>query len=397
MEYAIRQVGALVGVANGGGAEQNTGRKDVDVIFVCRPSFPMERLPFGSRVEALPATRLCGLGKRRGILGRLAQTASMIRDLRRRAKLIADLTEKEIATFQQGAAVEVRILYACYKEYFSPLWVGRLRQLARKGVVIGTIAHDPVRDFAVGPRWWHRCSVRMGYSFVRDVFVHDNTSVDFGGRKPPGIRVHRIPHGPYEVAPPKTGREATRSRYGFSQDYADVVLLAFGQIRDGKNLDLFLRAMAKLPANVKLLVVGQGGSGSSKPPEFYQEMAQGLRIADRCSWDIRRISDAEVGDVFAACDFVLLTYGAQFRSASGVLNVAVSARKPVLASSGEGPLKTAVQEYGLGLWIEPDSEDAIVDGVRSLMTAAPQPRWEDYDRENSWDRNAEIVVREMGS
>jgi hypothetical protein len=27
---------------------------------------------------------------------------------------------------------------------------------------------------------------RLGYSFVRDVFVHDDTPVDFGGKKPAG-------------------------------------------------------------------------------------------------------------------------------------------------------------------------------------------------------------------
>ncbi len=113
---------------------------------------------------------------------------------------------------------EIAVLFACYKEYFAPFWVGPLRKLAKKGVVIGAIAHDPVRDFVVGPVWWHRWSVRLGYSFVRDVFVHDDTPVDFGGKKPAGIRINQIPHGPYEVAEPKIGREEMRRRLGFSLD-----------------------------------------------------------------------------------------------------------------------------------------------------------------------------------
>jgi glycosyltransferase involved in cell wall biosynthesis len=393
---------------------------------------------------------------------------------------------------------EVAVLFACYKEYFAPFWVGPLRRLAKKGIVIRTIAHDPVRDFVVGPIWWHRWSVRLGYSFVRDVFVHDETPVDFGGKKPAGIRIHQIPHGPYEVAEPKIGREAMRRRLGFSLDLTtedtegteegkaetlkseklkqnfeplitqintdksreagqslasqagasesdsltskladspvsespicsadgpasipatshplpatpaapDVVFLAFGQIRDGKNLDLFLRAMTRLPESVKLLVAGKGDSGSSRPPEFYQKLAKELGVGGRCRWDIRRIPDEEVGDIFAACDVVLVTYSAKFRSASGVLNAAVSARKPVLASCGGGPLKSVVEKYDLGVFADPDDVEEIVKGASKLATrdqlhatrdqlhATPAPAWDRYERENSWEQNARKILLE---
>jgi glycosyltransferase involved in cell wall biosynthesis len=177
----------------------------------------------------------------------------------------------------------------------------------------------------------------------------------------------------------------------------DVVFLAFGQIRDGKNLDLFLRAMTRLPENVKLFVAGKGDSGSSRPAEYYQKLAQELGVAKRCRWDIRRIPDEEVGGIFAACDVVLVTYSAKFRSASGVLNTAVSARKPVLASSGLGPLKTVVNQYQLGIFVEPDDFDKILRAASDLanrdqLHAAPAPAWDRYESENSWEENARKVV-----
>jgi glycosyltransferase involved in cell wall biosynthesis len=176
----------------------------------------------------------------------------------------------------------------------------------------------------------------------------------------------------------------------------DVVFLAFGQIRDGKNLDLFLRAMTRLPENVKLLVAGKGDSGSSRPAEYYQKLAQELGVAKHCRWDIRRIPDEEVGDIFAACDVVLVTYSAKFRSASGVLNTAVSARKPVLASSGLGPLKTVVNQYQLGIFVEPDDFEKILRAASDLanrdqLHAAPAPAWDRYESENSWEENARRV------
>jgi glycosyltransferase involved in cell wall biosynthesis len=182
-----------------------------------------------------------------------------------------------------------------------------------------------------------------------------------------------------------------------------------------------LRAMRRLPDNVKLLVAGKGDSGSSRPPEYYQKLAEELGVGDRCRWDIRRIPDEEVGDLFAACDVVLVTYSAKFRSASGVLNTAVSARKQVLASSGPGPLKTVVEKYSLGVFVEPDDVEEIVKGSKALLDAftpnskfemgnaksseTPSSRaldagpstldWACYERENSWEENAQKVLEAL--
>ena len=485
MEYAIRQAAAIA-------------REGVEVHFLCKGTFPKKRLAEGLIVEILKSRRADTLKNARGLLGKIARVINMVADLRSEARQVAEMATElaqDTSTRHQLPATrdylghaEVFVLYACYKEYFAPFWVWPLRKLARQGVVIGTIAHDPVRDFVVGPLWWHRWSVRLGYSFVRHVFVHDDTLVDFGGKLPEGIRIHQIPHGPYEVAEPKIGRLEMRRRLGFSATKdaniheigkiidsknigsgggnqladsvefldaqsqeslpvvsqkrhtlcdakasdasgnnsspvpireirgsyafaldsgpstldtsaaADVVFLAFGQIRDGKNLDLFLRAMAKLPENVKLLVAGKGDSGSSKSAEYYQKLAEELGVGDRCRWDIRRIPEDEVGDFFAACDVVLVTYSAKFRSASGVLNAAISARKPVLASSGSGPLKTVVSKYNLGVFVEPDHLEEIIRGVMQLATrhpmhANPAPAWDRYEGENSWEENARRVVR----
>lgn len=125
-------------------------------------------------------------------------------------------------------------------------------------------------------------------------------------------------------------------------------------------------------------------------------MAQELRVADRCVWDIRYIPDEETGDLFAAADFVLMTYSGKFRSASGVLNTAVTCRKPVLASSGDGPLKSAVMEYGLGIFVPPDDDTVILDGANLLLSQPLDPEWERYERENSWEENAIRVMAAWG-
>ena len=519
-EYAILQCKALA-------------KAGISVSFLCKPTFPKNR--FSSTIRIIEFSPVQPPQWLRGKLKTLWRMTIGLNCYSRQIR-----SEAEKGGFDC-------ILFSFYKEYFASFWVGPLKQLKKSGYVMGTIAHDPVRDFAIGPKWWHRFCVRKAFSVLTHVFVHDETPVDFGGRQPEGIQVHQIPHGPYEVAEPKIGRLEMRRRLGFSaandtniheiskiidskitgtteeeagqrlagqagdvfsnpstSEFArnsentlptrcasglavairadkmgsesaegnqladsmeilegqsqaglqmdsqnhqsiriannpgasgknsssvfireirgqktsgapealsldarrstldtlaspDVVFLAFGQIRDGKNLDLFLRAMTHLPKHVKLLVAGKGDSGSSRPPEFYQNLAEELGVADRCRWDIRRIPDEEVGNIFTACDAVLVTYSAKFRSASGVLNAAVSAQKPVLASSGSGPLKTVVNKYGLGVFVDPDNLEEIIRGASELATrnklhATPAPAWEGYEKENSWSLNAQLVA-----
>ena len=396
LDYAVYQVGALL---------KDASKRDgsgFELHFICHKSFPVERLPEGIILYRFQAKRQHS--EKRGFLSKVYRVFSVVAALRSEAKQVAQLAEelaKDSSARHNLGAAEVSVLFDCYKEYFAPFWVGPLQRLARKGVVMGTIAHDPVRDFVVGPLWWHRCSVRMGYSFVRHVFLHDDTPVDFGGRRPEGVEVHQIPFGAYPVCPPKVEREEVRNRFGFVG--SDIVFFAFGQIRDGKNLDLFLRAMTKLPENVKLLVAGKGHSGSSKPPEFYQNLAGELGVAERCRFENRRIPDEEVGELFNAIDFTLLTYSAKFRSMSAVLATALTARKPVLASSGLGPLKSTVEKYHLGVFVEPDNPEEILRGASKLVPSSAtgkcefvlKPDWERYERENSWEENARRVLEKI--
>jgi glycosyltransferase involved in cell wall biosynthesis len=243
----------------------------------------------------------------------------------------------------------------------------------------------------------------MGYSFVRHVFVHDDTPIDFGGEKPVSIEVRQIPFGSYPLSESKESRATVREKLGFSP--ADFVFFAFGQIRDGKNLDLFLKAMTKLPENFKLLVAGKGHSDSSKPPEFYQNLARELGVAERCRFEIRRVPDQEVGELFNAIDFTLLTYSAKFRSMSAVLATALTARKPVLASSGLGPLKSTVEKYQLGVFVKPDDAEEILRGATKLVKISAtgkcefglKPAWEKYELENSWQENSRKVCKAFES
>lgn len=286
-----------------------------------------------------------------------------------------------------------RVLFGSFFEYLSPLWARQFQSLAHSGVVFGSVVHDPIRDFVVGPECWHRWSVGTAYSFVREAFVHNAIELDVGTAKTPP-RVTVIPHGPYVYPAAKRTRSAVRSELGITEH--TPLMLSFGHIRDGKNLDLVLQAMRAFP-HVHLLVAGKEQSGGQKSARVYQALAEKLGIDARCHWRIGYIDDLEVSELFEASDLVLLTYSSTFRSASGVLNTVAQFRKPCLASGGKGNLSQSIEKYGLGIWIEPDLVEAISVGIsRWLAGESPVADWLRYENENSWDANAQIVLQKLG-
>src|SRR5271166_3160203 len=242
-----------------------------------------------------------------------------------------ELARELVANFRQLARIVKRekfdrVLLGSYVEYLAPIWAAQLRRLASCGVVFGTVVHDPVRDYVVGPQWWHRWSVRAAYSFLREAFVHEAIELDTG-RPMPRLRTTVIPHGPYRFPPPRLGREQVRARLKIPREAK--VLLSFGQVRDGKNLDLVIRAIAR-ESQAYLVVAGKVSSTTQKPIEYYRAIANEMGVAARCCWLTDFIPADQVGDLFDACDAVLLTYSSNFRSASGVLNAAVGYRRPCI-------------------------------------------------------------------
>ena len=317
---------------------------------------------------------------------------------RGRVRLLNKLQSlRELLASYRELAHEIRrgkfqhVLLGSYAEYFSPLWSGPFRDLARRGVVFGAVVHDPVRDFVVGPLCWHRHSIADAYSFLREAFVHDAIALDTV-RAFPRLRTTVIPHGPYGFSAPTLSRDAVRRQLGVPE--SAELWISFGAIRDSKNLDLIIPALVDNP-QAWLLVAGRELSIRHKNAAFYQDLARRLRVDARCVWVNRFIEENEIGNLFTAADLALLTYRRDFRSASGVLNAAVHFRRPCIVSSGPGNLRSVVQKYQLGVWVESDSALAIRDGLRQWRTLRRQPAWDAYFHEQSWEVNARLVAERL--
>lgn len=349
------------------------GQEGVEVTILCRPSFANER---SGNFVALP---------------RLKETEVSNRNFSKKLEHVSRILEdaKQLDLIIRESNYNHVIL--TFSEYLAPLWAWRLKKLANQGVRFGAIVHDPVRDFILGPKWWHQYSIRKAFSFLSNTFVHEPIELETGNKNPELV-TSVIPHGIYSFSPSKLTREEARA----SLDIPDqaTVLLSFGHIRDGKNLDLIIECLQRL-MNCYLIVAGKEQSSGQRPAQYYQEMAQELGVDSRCRWIIEYVSESQVGDLFAATDLLMLTYSSDFRSASGVLNTAANFRVPCVASSGEGPLKNMVERYELGIWAQPDSQTELERAIQNAIDQPATPDWDLYIEGNSWNRNAEIVISQM--
>lgn len=284
------------------------------------------------------------------------------------------------------------VLLDSYLEYLSPLWVWPHWLLSWLGLVkYAANLHDPVRNYIVGPKWWHRLSVRLAYQPLNFVLVHD--SLPAPSPVPRGIKVVEVPHGLYEISGPAPVPAQARHEWGVPQ--GQRVFLSFGFVRDGKNLDLAIRALAHVK-DVVLVVAGSVASAKDKDFSFYRRLAREMGVSDRCRFFEGFVADHDLAKYFAGADFVLLTYASSFHSQSGVLNLAARARKPVLASAAPGPLTQSVAAFSLGAVVPPDSVEAIASGMHQLLLQPPQPRWDDYENTFAWAVNARGVMQAAG-
>lgn len=279
------------------------------------------------------------------------------------------------------------VLLESYSEYMAPIWVWPHWALARWfGFTYAANLHDPVRDYQVGPLWWHRLSVRLAYLPLDFVLIH--SPLPNPSPVPAGVKTFEVPVGIYDLPAPRISGQQLRQSWGVSEKMR--VFLSFGYLRNNKNIDLVLRAAARVP-EAFVVVAGAIQSGKDKPFSFYKQLACDLGIADRCLFLEGFVADVDLADYFEAAHFILLTYSANFYSQSGVLNIAARAHKPVLASAAPGPLVTAVKNFSLGEVVAPDDADAIAAGMHALL-AGSEPRWDDYARAYSWEANAKKIV-----
>lgn len=299
---------------------------------------------------------------------------------------IANYYKLAAAVLRHGARV---VLLEANSEYHALFWAWPHILLARRGVRYVANFHDPVREHRRGPRWLHRLNLRLSLAPLHGGLIHAPPPHEAG--LPARLDVRVVPHGIYDAYAEHVPAFDARGRLGVAG--AAMVMLAFGHIADRKNLDLLVRALPHVPDMV-LIVAGAPSSPRDRPGSHYAALAGELGVVSRFHLVEEHVPDAEVSAWFAAADVVALTYAGGFVSQSGVLQMAANWDKPVLASGGPGPLRDTVRQFGLGEVVEPDSTDAIVQGLCRLRSGCEDyaARFAAYRQHASWARNVDVLV-----
>jgi glycosyltransferase involved in cell wall biosynthesis len=305
----------------------------------------------------------------------------------RRARFLAGQFVNPRRGIAHAAARGAGLLHFANINHLSfPSWRGALKA---SGVRVCATVHDVKRPTPILSRRWEDRQLKAFYRTADALFVHANHQADeliaFAGIEPE--KIHVVPHGPYAHGPLPEDRGLARARWGLPVDRQ--VALFFGQIREEKNLDRLIDALARCERRPHLVVAGAGGSRERQPVDFYHRRAREAGVEDRVTFIARYLADEEVGELFAASDWVALPYRSTFTSQSGVLNVAANYERPVLA--GPAPVLTeTVAGSDIGVVCAGDTAEAIAEGIDRLcrrVEAGYRHGFAAYRDRYSWAEN----------
>lgn len=271
-----------------------------------------------------------------------------------------------------------------------PFW---RNALAKSGLLVSATVHDVRRKKTILNRRWEEQQLKAFYRFADVLFVHSEYQAQelMAYAEVERTKIYIVPHGPYPHSGGNHDRRIARVELGLPE--GEEIALFFGQLRDEKNLDSFLEAMAAGGASFHLLVAGQVGS-RHRSADYYQQQVRQLSLEERVHFRLGFVPETEVGLLFTACSWVALPYQQDFTSQSGVLNVAAHFQRPLLVSNAP-VLKETVEQSGIGVACTGDDAQRLAQGILKLQKMLRDGHtfpFKQYLRNFSWEANARSMV-----
>ena len=242
-----------------------------------------------------------------------------------------------------------------HSHLFRAHLAARLAGAARRTPVTVATEHqaDPRRWAVRLARWATRRATRV--TAVSDAVRRHLVRHGF-----PPDRVCAIPNGidpePFDRADP-----LPRSELGLPDD-AQVALFV-GRLTRQKGVDVLLRALSALAADLPRLHVLIAGDGPDRAT--LQQLATRLNVADRVRFLGRR---DDVPRLMATADAAVLP--SRWEGLSLVLLEAMAARLPVVAAAVEGHSEV-IEDGATGLLVPPEEPAALGGALRRAVTDAP--------------------------
>lgn len=276
-----------------------------------------------------------------------------------------------------------------------PVWK---RRIERTNIKVVATAHDITRQKSIISRRWEDTQLKNFYQFADALFVHSQYQADelMAYAEIDWEKIHIVPHGTYPHSIVAESRLVLRRKYSVPNN--EIIVLFFGQLRDEKNLEGLLSALALFKKPLHLIIAGNPG-GSHKSVRYYKRLIDTLNLTRNITFIPRYIENREVGELFSLADWVALPYDSTFSSQSGVLNTAVFYRKPVLVSSAP-VLRETVKSADIGVAYNGDSPEDILRGIQKINEMIEKDyhfEFDSYQDEYSWEKNVSITLQVYNS
>lgn len=179
-----------------------------------------------------------------------------------------------------------------------------------------------------------------------------------------GTLVRVIPHG---VHPPPAASPDAHGAPGRRR------VLTWGLLGPGKGIEWGVRAMTlltDLTPPVEYLVLGEThpkvrANEGERYRTMLHDLAAGLGVADSVVLDGRYLAPAELAQVAASADVVLLPYDSREQTTSGVLAEAVAAGVPVVAT--RFPHAVELLSDGAGVLVAHEDPEAVAAALRAVL------------------------------
>lgn len=276
------------------------------------------------------------------------------------------------------------VLSASHVDSQSPLWVWpHLLMSAFRKTIYAMNLHFAHRDHHLGPKWWQKLGTNLAFKPFKIAIAHKRLPLP--NPLPKFIRCVEVPIGPEKTTQIRESPKQIRKRWNVPR--GKKVFLSFGHVRNHKNLDLVIRALLENP-QAFLVILGRVSNHRDRPLKYYQMLADDLGLSKRVLISDEFVPDEKRQSYFEAADFIISTYSSGFHSQTATLATAANARRHVLSSSGTSPMRDLVQHFGLGVFVEPDSSEAVADGMATLLSGElPEANWEGFEAHATWETN----------
>ena len=272
-------------------------------------------------------------------------------------------------------------------------WRARIRR--QKYPYVAT-AHDVRRAGKILSRRWEDASLKQFYKDSGALFVHSEQQREDlkAFADIPDSMIHQVPHGIYSYPEPTDSPKRTRERLGIPG--GRKIGLYFGMVREDKNLEGLLTGLSRISRSRPYLVIaGRMEKEGRQSEKFFRKRIKDLRLEEDVLIINRFVAPEEVGDFYQIADFSCLTYRNYFTSQSGVLNVAMHFRCPVIVTPAP-TLAETLDRFDIGVRCGDDSPEAIAEGIQlmqSRLENGGEFEFGAYRLAHSWNTNAKKTIQ----